>query len=571
MANWKKLAVSGSATSFPQLKVDTSITASIFSGSQFIGSLIGTASYATNADTAISSSYALSASYAPGSDTSISASYALSSSYALNASTADSATSASYALTASYVLDKTIVTGSNAIFSQPTPASTWVFNHFLNNQYPVFTVFNASNQVIIPTSITADNTVTATITFSVPTAGTAVASIGGFTGSAPTVLSASYAATASFAFTAAYALNVPETSSYAITASYALTATSASYALNATSASRAISAANADNATSASYALSSSYALNASTAISASRATSALNADTASYVNTLNQAVVISGSLSINTTTGNAFDINADTFIFTGSFNQTGSVFLTGLTQVSKSFVVGYDNTTGQLSYQTAVDNADTASYALFAVSASKAVSASYADSVTGSATLTTGLVTKWTGAAFANSSITDSTNVTINNAGGVLIQQGGLYVTGSSTFHDNVFVEGNLTVAGTASFQNSQNLAIADQFILLNSGSTTFQDSGFIINTGNTGNSGSAFFLETAGTTTGTAAPNGRFAVGSQINPDATTVTAAEYAVTALISGSAPGVSVPQFGGTGLGQGNMWIDTNTDELFIYF
>jgi hypothetical protein len=131
--------------------------------------------------------------------------------------------------------------------------------------------------------------------------------------------------------------------------------------------------------------------------------------------------------------------------------------------------------------------------------------------------------------------------------------------------------MQANLTVNGTASFQNVQNLAVVDQFILLNSGSSTFQDSGIVINTGNSANSGSAFFLETAGTTTGTDALNGRFAVASGVLPDATSATAAEYAVTALISGSAPGVSVPQFGGTGLGQGNMWINTDTDELFIYF
>ena len=211
MANWKKLAVSGSATSFPQLSVDTSITASIFSGSQFIGSLTGTASYATNADTAISSSYAATSSWALNAINANTASYvnfaqsaslaltaqnantasyvnfAQSASYILNAvsasraasaANADNATSASYALsasyssfalTASYVLDKTIVTGSNFIFSQPTPASTWVLNHYLNSQYPVFQVFNASNEVIVPTSITANSTVTATITFSVPT------------------------------------------------------------------------------------------------------------------------------------------------------------------------------------------------------------------------------------------------------------------------------------------------------------------------------------------------------------------------------------------------------------------
>jgi len=189
---------------------------------------------------------------------------------------------------------------------------------------------------------------------------------------------------------------------------------------------------------------------------------------------------------------------------------------------------------------------------------------------VSGAALLNSNAVTKWSGNAFVNSSITDSTNVTINNAGGVLVQAGGLYVTGSTAFHDSVFIEGNLTVAGTASFQHSDNLAIADQFILLNSGSTTFQDSGFVINTGNTGNSGSAFFLETAGTTVGTTSQNGRFAVAGNVQPNATAVTAQEYAVTAIISGSAPGASVPQFGGTNLGQGNMWVDSSSNDIWIY-
>ena len=130
--------------------------------------------------------------------------------------------------------------------------------------------------------------------------------------------------------------------------------------------------------------------------------------------------------------------------------------------------------------------------------------------------------------------------------------------------------MQGDLTVQGTASFQNSENLAIADQFILLNSGSTTFQDSGFIINTGNTANSGSAFFLETSSTTTGTDALNGRFAVGSGVNPDATSVTAAEYANTTLITSGAPGNAVPQWGGSTLGQGNTWVDTTSGDIYIY-
>lgn len=189
---------------------------------------------------------------------------------------------------------------------------------------------------------------------------------------------------------------------------------------------------------------------------------------------------------------------------------------------------------------------------------------------VSGASTLTVDTVTKWSGDAFVNSSITDNSNVTINNAGGVLIETGGLYVTGSSTFHDSLVVEGNFTVNGTASFQHSTNLAIADQFILLNSGSTTFQDSGFVISTGNAGNSGSAFFLETAGTTTGTDSLNGRFAVAGNVQPDATAVTAEEYAVTTMITGSAPTTNVPQFGGTTLGHGNMWVDSATGDIYIY-
>ena len=130
--------------------------------------------------------------------------------------------------------------------------------------------------------------------------------------------------------------------------------------------------------------------------------------------------------------------------------------------------------------------------------------------------------------------------------------------------------MQGDLTVAGTASFQNTQNLAIADQFILLNSGSATFQDSGIIIAAGNAGNSGSAFFLETAATTTGSPL-NGRFAVAGGILPDATTVTAESYMNTTVISGSAPSdATPPAFGGSGLGQGNMWVNSDTSDIWIY-
>ena len=509
-ASWKKVIVSGSSAQLNQLSVDTSvnITGSLnASSSVFLKGLTNT-SQATivGIDATTGQLYY----QGTGSFTANSASYAVSASYASNASTADSATSASYANNASTADSATSASYAN----------------------------NAS--------------------------------------AADSATSASYASTAT---SASYALNAStaDSATSATSASYASTATSASYALNASAADSATSASYANNASAADSATSASYANNASTADSA---TSASYAATASYVNPLHQKVEISGSLSINTTTGTAFDVNADTFIFTGSFNTTGSVSFKGLQAASASYLLGYNPTTGIVTYEgTGSVVSVTSSFAISAshannadnaISASYALTSSFAATVTGSSDLTSGSVTKWTGTAFANSSITDLANVTINNAGGVLIQAGGLYVTGASTFHDNVVMQGNLTVQGTASFQNSENLAIADQFILLNSGSTTFQDSGFIINTGNTANSGSAFFLETSNTTTGTNAANGRFAVGSQVLPDTTTVTASEYAVTALISGSAPGTAVPQWGGTQAGQGNMWVDSGTGDIYIY-
>lgn len=312
MPNWKKVVVSGSAANLSSLHVDTSVTASIFSGSEFIGNLSGTASQA------ISSSYALTASYISGSsDSAISASYALSS---------------SYALTASYIaVLPTIVTGSNATFVQPTPANTWTFVHNLNDQYPVFQVFNASNEVIIPTSITANNTTTATITFSVPTAGTAVASIGGFTGSA-TALSASYAATASFAFTASYVLNAISASraTSAATASYVVTALTASYVLNAQTASYVETAQTASYVTTAqtaSYvlnAVSSSTAVSSSFALTASYALNAEGSGATTGSNTFIGDQVISGSLAVTgSVAGNVIltPTTASNILVTAGFN----------------------------------------------------------------------------------------------------------------------------------------------------------------------------------------------------------------------------------------------------------
>lgn len=190
---------------------------------------------------------------------------------------------------------------------------------------------------------------------------------------------------------------------------------------------------------------------------------------------------------------------------------------------------------------------------------------------IQGAASLTTNLLPKWNGTGFSNSNITDSgTLVTIGSGAtsGVTVAAGGINVTGNSIFNQNLIVTGDLTVAGTASFQNTENVLIADKFILLASGSTSLTDGGFIIasSTAPGGASGSAFFIESA-----TAGAYGRFAVAYNVHASSSTVTADEYVVTSKISATTPSnATPPTWGSTTNGLGNMWVNSTTSDIYIW-
>jgi hypothetical protein len=119
--------------------------------------------------------------------------------------TASFATSASYALNGS----------SNAfLYQTASAASVWTFNHYLQTRYPIIQIYDNTDSVIIPQSITAVDNNTTTITFSSPRTGTAVASKGGYVGSVVTSATTATSATSA---------SVAVTSSYAISASAAAT------------------------------------------------------------------------------------------------------------------------------------------------------------------------------------------------------------------------------------------------------------------------------------------------------------------------------------------------------------
>jgi hypothetical protein len=247
---------------------------------------------------------------------------------------------------------------------------------------------------------------------------------------------------------------------------------------------------------------------------------------------------------------------------------------------------------------------------------------------VSGASSLNTNAITKWTGDAFANSSLTDngtvisgSTSIVLTGAnssltgsfsgsfkgdgsqltglvttlkitgsngtsGSVDLLTQGLTITGTANeietsvsnqtvtiglpndiiVSNDLTVLGDLTVAGTASFNNQTSLLIADRFALLASGSNTLTDGGLIISSG-PGLSGSAWYLES--TSTG---DYGRWAVAPNVNAGESSVTADEYAVTAKLSAtSAPSDGTPPtWGGSTNGKGNIWIKEDTGDIYIW-
>lgn len=337
------------------------------------------------------------------------------------------------------------------------------------------------------------------------------------------------------------------------------------------------------------------------------------------------------------------------------------------LPSAGQSNFVAYDSVTGQFSYAgTGSFTAATASFvtasnvygpygASSVLSASYAVSSSYSAkatqtvasltqgtgitsftfdgstaqtvAVSGASALSSNAITKWTGTAFSNSSLTDNgTTITgatslqlsgasssltgsftgsfagaftgtasyasqalsasyaasTNNIAGaiannvnnyILTAQGTGVVNGESgltfdgtllTVTGNATITGDLTVAGTASFTNTDNLNIKDKFILINSGSAALSDSGWITQY-NAAGSGSAFYLEA-----GSSGTYGRFAVAYDVLGTTAAVTPDEFVVTAKVNQSAPGASTPTWGGNSTNaQGNMWL-TSTGDIYIW-
>ena len=177
--------------------------------------------------------------------------------------------------------------------------------------------------------------------------------------------------------------------------------------------------------------------------------------------------------------------------------------------------------------------------------------------------------------AANASSAASNATNITTNSNNIALKANiASPAFTGDATAQ-NLGVSGNLSVAGTASFNHSENLLVKDSIILLGSGSAaSSKDGGTVVyQSGDDGSMIGNFLGYQANA--GEAGAGGRYGVAAGIEPDAAAVTLAEFLSTVKVATSSPtgdgsvGGEKPAFGGTS-GFGSLWINSSTNEAFIY-
>lgn len=135
---------------------------------------------------------------------------------------------------------------------------------------------------------------------------------------------------------------------------------------------------------------------------------------------------------------------------------------------------------------------------------------------------------------------------------------------SGNTTVNNNLVVTGDLTVNGTTTTINTTNVLVEDKFILLASGSASGTDGGLIVQN-NVAGTGFAFGYDTT---------DDRWVFQDSLSGTATSFgTATAFATTTeygLASAKPSDGTGPAYGGASAGFGNMWVSTDTGEIWIY-
>lgn len=172
MPNWKKIALSGSSPEFASLIVDTSIQAQSVTGS-FTGTFAGVVSSSAQIASDISSSF-------------ISASGSIASDITALSSFSSSLETTQYNYTGSFTGDGSGLTGvQTQVTEQATITDTFTsvvaksITHNFNTKNVIISVYNTSDEQILPSSIVTTDVNTVDIAFDSTSSGRVVVAKGG--------------------------------------------------------------------------------------------------------------------------------------------------------------------------------------------------------------------------------------------------------------------------------------------------------------------------------------------------------------------------------------------------------
>jgi len=272
--------------------------------------------------------------------------------------------------------------------------------------------------------------------------------------------------------------------------------------------------------------------------------------------------VSISGSFS-----GSFFGNGAGLTGVTAAFPTTQKTDLASTDQFyindgANKYVTYSDLLTDLAGTNLAVEGTDSLTLATTITGITSISSTSFTGSLLGNVNGTASWAVNAQNVSSINNNITNNTNnyVLTATGGGSINGEANLQFDGTTlTVTGNETITGNLIVQGTASFQNTTNLEVADRFILLASGSNAAGDGGLVIQQA-TQDVGELFGYENS---------INRWGFTSSFTANGSTFNAAAYVTTTEVSSTAPSVA-PIYGGSSNGYGNIHVNTNTGDIYIY-
>jgi len=250
-------------------------------------------------------------------------------------------------------------------------------------------------------------------------------------------------------------------------------------------------------------------------------------------------------------------------FTYSGSVAQ--SIAISGAAQLTNNAVTKWNSADGKFVNSSLSDNgtAITGTTSLQLTGASSNLSGSFSGAFQGDGSNLTGVVSNLNFSGSTGNgtvalktqtfTIAGTSNEIETSAAGQTITIG---LPNDVVIGQDLTVNRNLTVLGTASFQNTTNLDVADRFILLASGSNTGGDGGIVIQQGVQG-IGEAFAFDLAAV---------RWGVTGSFNGSTSTIVPDAFMAAAVIgAGTDPTAAPARYNAAG----NIFIGTD-QNIWIY-